>query len=101
MLVSTGVVSGNVIEVSDPRSLTSFTPRDGVTPLYFKQELCPGYAKIEPAILRYVRGNANVRLVIAPIPGGWKSIAGYGHPKCWHTALWATMDLLGPTPSTT
>ena len=67
VLAPTGVASGNVIEVSDPRSLASSIPRDGVTLLYFKQELCPGCAKVEPAILRYVRENANVRLVIAHI----------------------------------
>lgn len=67
MLVSAGVMASNVIEVNDPRGLYSSIPKDGVAILYFKQELCPGCAKVEPALLRYVRESANVKLVIASL----------------------------------
>lgn len=59
--------TSNVVEVSDPLELPRIIGGNGITILYFKQELCPGCAKVEPAILRYASENPEVRLVIAHI----------------------------------
>ncbi len=64
-LISAEVATQYIVEVDDPRSLANSIPRDGVAILYFKQEACPGCAKVEPALLRYVRENAGVKLVVA------------------------------------
>jgi len=64
-LISAEVLSSNIIEISDPRSLASSIPRSGIAVLYFKQELCPGCAKIEPALLKYMGENSGAKLIIA------------------------------------
>ena len=57
----------NVVEVVDPRGLATQIAERGVTILYFKQELCPGCAKVEPALMRLASERRDVRLVVAHI----------------------------------
>ncbi|MEM0491268.1 MAG: thioredoxin fold domain-containing protein [Acidilobaceae archaeon] len=59
--------TGNIIEVSDPEKLRDSIPRDGLSILYFKQKNCPGCAKLEPALLRYVNERADIKLIVANI----------------------------------
>lgn len=55
--------ASNVVTVTDPNMVYSLIRESGVTILYFSQELCPGCAKVEPALLRYASENPSIRVV--------------------------------------
>ncbi|MDM7275435.1 MAG: hypothetical protein P3X22_004865 [Thermoprotei archaeon] len=65
MLVSTSRISDNIIEVVDPESLKGSIPGKGVSVLYFKQELCPGCAKMEPSLLKYASERRDILFIVA------------------------------------
>ncbi|MCS7107708.1 MAG: hypothetical protein NZ902_06375 [Acidilobaceae archaeon] len=54
-----------IVEVTDPKKLGQSIPKSGVSIVFFKAYGCPGCAKVEPALLKYVEENGNVTLVVA------------------------------------
>ncbi|MCX8196029.1 MAG: thioredoxin fold domain-containing protein [Acidilobaceae archaeon] len=54
-----------VLEVTDPRKLEESIPREGASVVFFKAYGCPGCAKVEPALLKYIKENGSVKLVVA------------------------------------
>ncbi|MEN2999549.1 MAG: thioredoxin domain-containing protein [Acidilobaceae archaeon] len=55
----------SIVEVTDPKRLEASIPKSGFSIVFFKSYGCPGCAKVEPALTKYVEENGSITLVVA------------------------------------